>query len=367
MDQYRPLPGTPISELETPCLLVDLDALESNYRVVAETYRDTKCKMRQHIKNVKSPVLARMQMEAGGTVGGVCTAKVAEAEVMVENGITDIFIPNQIGTRDKLDRLCALARQGDIKIGIDNTENLRDISEAAVANEVEIGVIIEVDTNMRRGGIRRIDQGIELARLAMELPGVAFKGVMSHQDNDEDATAENRHVGARREIQKCIDVRNAIVDVGIPVEVVSTGETFSYATAPEFPDVTEVEGGTYALMSTGWQVFCPEFELANKVLATVVSTPRPRVAVVDAGWQAATLPMGKAPTIEGMPEVVVEKTTEDHSVLRSEGEIGLNVGDQIMFLPWYQDQMINRWDTYIAVRDDVVEQVWDVSARGCYH
>ena len=110
MDHYRPLPGTRIEALDTPCLLIDLDALEDNFRLIADSYRDRPCKMRAHIKNLKSPILAHMQMRAGGTVGGVCTAKVAEAEVMVEGGINDIFIANQVVARDKIERLCALAK-----------------------------------------------------------------------------------------------------------------------------------------------------------------------------------------------------------------------------------------------------------------
>ena len=102
MDYYRPVPGTQVEDLETPCLLVDLDAVEHNFRVVADTYRDTECKMRQHTKNIKSPRLAKMQIEIGGTVGGVCTAKLSEAEVMVEGGVTDILIPNQVVHKDKI-------------------------------------------------------------------------------------------------------------------------------------------------------------------------------------------------------------------------------------------------------------------------
>ena len=131
MDAYRPLPGTPVEELDTPCLLVDLDAVENNYGVVAETYRDTVCKMRQHTKNIKSPRLARMQIDAGGTVGGVCTAKVSEAEVMVEGGVTDVLVANQVARRDKIARLCALARRAEVKVCADNAGNLRDLSEVA--------------------------------------------------------------------------------------------------------------------------------------------------------------------------------------------------------------------------------------------
>ena len=105
MDSYRPSVGTPVRDLDTPCLLVDLDALEHNYGVVARTYRNTTCKMRQHAKNIKSPLLAHKQIRAGGTVGGVCVAKVAEAEVMIEGGIDDILITSQVATRDKMARL----------------------------------------------------------------------------------------------------------------------------------------------------------------------------------------------------------------------------------------------------------------------
>src|SRR5919108_6001198 len=156
MDIYRPAIGTPIAELETPCLLVDLDAAEHNLQVVADTYRDTTCKMRSHVKNLKTPVLAHMQMRAGGTIDGVCAAKVAEAEVMVEGGITDVLIANQVVGRDKIARLCALARRANLKVAIDDARNLRELSRAAQAHGVTLGVVIEVDTSMHRAGIRQV-------------------------------------------------------------------------------------------------------------------------------------------------------------------------------------------------------------------
>src|SRR5215471_16068031 len=131
MEQYRPASGTPLKDLDTPCLLIDLDAVEHNFRLIADTYRDTVCKMRTHVKNLKSPILAHMQIHAGGTVGGVCAAKVAEAEVMVEGGITDVLIANEVVARDKIVRLCALAKWADMKVGIDNAQNLRELSAVA--------------------------------------------------------------------------------------------------------------------------------------------------------------------------------------------------------------------------------------------
>ena len=116
MEQGRPIPGTPIEELETPCLLLDLDALEHNIGVMATYYRDRPAKLRPHTKNHKCPMIAHMQIRAGGTVGGVCAAKVAEAEIMVEGGIPQVFIANEVVTRDKIARLCSLAHRADMLV-----------------------------------------------------------------------------------------------------------------------------------------------------------------------------------------------------------------------------------------------------------
>ena len=172
---HRP-PGLPFEHLDTPCLIVDMDAYESNLQVVADTYRDTPTKMRAHTKNLKSPFLAQMQINIGGTVGGVCVAKVSEAEVMVQNGITDILIPNQVVTDDKLIRLCGLARRGDIKVCVDDPENVRAISRVAESTDTTIGILVEVDTSMGRAGVRHPQQGVEIAKLTNDLPNLRFMG-----------------------------------------------------------------------------------------------------------------------------------------------------------------------------------------------
>ena len=358
--------GASLDELETPCLIVELDALESNYRVVADTYGDTVCKMRQHTKNIKSPFLAKMQMDIGGSNGGVCTAKVAEAEIMVEGGITDILIPNQIVTHDKLDRVCALARHGDIKLCVDSVENVRTISDAASRNGIEVGVLIEVDTSMGRAGVRSPEAGVAIARAAADLPGVAFRGVMSHQNVGEAFSKEDRYLRGQETIDICLKVKNAVEAAGIPVEIVSSGETFCYDVAARIPGVTEVEGGTYALMSTGYG-YMTEFRIAGKVLGTVVSVPRPGVVIGDVGMHSIAAPGGVLPTVDGLEGVEVESLHDDHIVLTANGETSLHVGDKFKLLPAHQDMLVNRWDEYVAVRDGVVEDVWDIPGRGCYH
>lgn len=365
MNSYKPAPGTPIEDLDTPCLLIDLDAVENNYRAVADRYRGKVCQMRQHTKNIKSPQLARMQIQTGGAHNGVCTAKLSEAEVMVEHGITDILIPNQIVTPDKIAKLSALQKSGDVKVCVDSSQNIREISKIAEAHGVKIGVLVEVDTSMGRAGIKDSENGVELAKLAESLPGVTFRGVMSHQHLDEFIDTESRILRAREYIERCLAVKDAIEAEGISVEIVSTGETFSYDAAADMQGVTEVEGGTYALMATSYD-YMEEFQIANKVLSTIISTPSPNIAIGDAGMRALSMPDG-LPTVEGLPGITVKSLSDDHSVLQSDGTTNFKVGQQFLLLPWYQDMMINRWDQYIAIRNGSVEEVWDIPGRGCFH
>ena len=129
--RFRPSPGTPIEELDTPCLILDMDALENNMKIMSDQYRDRRCKLRPHVKNHKSPILAHMQIRAGGTVNGVCAAKVAEAEVMVQGGIQSVFITSEVVTKDKIARLCSLARLAEMLVACDDPRNAHDLSEGA--------------------------------------------------------------------------------------------------------------------------------------------------------------------------------------------------------------------------------------------
>ena len=366
MESYRPPAGTPVNELDTPCLLVDLDAMEHNMRLIAQTYRDTKCKMRAHIKNLKTPVLAHAQIQIGGTVGGVCAAKVSEAEVMVDGGIPDVFITNQIVTRDKIKRLCALAKRSDVKVAIDSVKNLQLLSGVAQEQNANIGVIIEVDTSMHRAGVRGVKEGVRLAQAAVGLPGIVFKGVMSHQTLPGGPDTETRFIEGRRYIQMCLDVKDAIEAIGIPVDVVSTGESWTFDVAPTIPGVTEVQGGTYALMSEPY-TYMDMFRIAAKVIATVTSTPRPGIAMGDVGVKALGSPGGELPSLVGVSGVTVQELHDDQIVLKSIGLMPLQVGDKFVVHSSQQDILTNRWDQFIAVRGGKVEATWDVQARGCHH
>jgi 3-hydroxy-D-aspartate aldolase len=363
---YRPQVGTPLAELDTPCLVLDLDALDHNMDVMANYYRHRAGKLRGHSKNHKTPALAWRQIRRGGTIGGVCAAKVSEAEVMVHSGIPSVLVTSEIVAPLKIDRLCALAGQAEVLVACESPDNARALSRSATARGVDLGVLIEQETGLRRCGVQDIEQGVALAEVIASLPGLSFRGIMSHQMMAQpSANREDRVTEGRQLIQDVIDLKEAIEATGVPVEIISTGETWSYDVAGEIPGVTEIQGGTYLLMETAYS-YMTDFQFAGQVLTTIISTPRPGVAVGDAGIRAVGSMKG-LPAVANRPGLVVERIDTDHVIFRVGTGDSLKIGDQVALIPGQQDAMVSRWDRFVGVRDGRVEAVWDILARGCHH
>ncbi len=363
---YEPQPGTPIGQLDTPCLILDMDALDHNMDVIADFYEERHSKLRGHSKNHKSPAIALRQIQRGGTVGGVCAAKVAEAEVMVQGGVPSVFVTSEVVAPPKIARLCALADQAEILVACENEANAHDLSQAASEQGVNLGVVIEQETGLLRCGVQGVEGGISLARLIDSLPGLSLKGVMSHQMMSETSSdREDRATEAHRLIQPVLDLREAMIADGLPVEIVSTGETWSYDIAGDMPEVTEIQGGSYLVMETSYE-YMEDFRLAGKVLSSIISVPRPGTAIGDAGARAVGGMKG-LPRVEGRPGVIAVDMDTDRTVFQVGDGAELAVGDQVLLLPGQQDAMVSRWDRFIGIRDGVVETVWDIEARGCHN
>jgi D-serine deaminase-like pyridoxal phosphate-dependent protein len=166
-------------------------------------------------------------------------------------------------------------------------------------------------------------------------------------------------------IKGVIDLKDAIAYSGLPVEIVSTGETWSYDVAGEIDGVTEIQGGSYLLMETHYS-YMTEFSYAAKVLTTIISTPRPGVAIGDAGSRAVSTLRG-LPEVDGRPGVELVSMDGDHAVFHITGGASLEAGDQLLLIPSQQDAMVSRWDRFVGLRNGKVEAVWDIQARGCHN
>jgi 3-hydroxy-D-aspartate aldolase len=250
-------------------------------------------------------------------------------------------------------------------VACDSPENARALSREAESQGVDLGVVIEVETGMRRCGVQEIAQGVALAHEIDSLPGISFRGIMSHQVISAMPDREDRVIEGTRVIKGVIDLKDAIVDSGLPVDIVSTGETWSYDVAGEIDGVTEIQGGSYLLMETHYS-YMTEFSYAAKVLTTIISTPRPGVAIGDAGSRAVSTLRG-LPEVDGRPGVELVSMDGDHSVFHLADGASLRVGDQVLLIPSQQDAMVSRWDRFVGLRNGIVEAVWDIQARGCHN
>lgn len=356
--------GDPVEALDTPVLVVDLDALEHNLAVIADRYRGKSIRLRPHGKNHKSPGILQMQIAAGSTVNGVCAAKVSEAEVFAEAGVDNVLIANQVVDGKKIARLGRLAERVDTVVAVDALEQVELLR--AVQGNATLGVVIEIDTMMGRGGVRTVEAAVALAQRITAAPGLDFRGVMSHQvPARRPPTRRQRFDEGGRSIRHVLEVKHAIESAGIPVGLVSTGESWTYDVAATFPEVTEIEAGTYALMEVPY-AYMREFRFAAKVMGRVVERPDNRTAVGDVPIDAIGAP-NALPTVDGVPDVVATALDHHGVTLTSERDMPLALGDSFFLLTHQQDITVNRWDRLIGIREGVVETVFEASARGCVH
>ena len=355
--------GTSVLDLETPVLVVDLDALEHNIGVIARLYADKPIRLRPHGKNHKAPEILAMQVAAGGTVSGVCAAKVSEAEVFVDAGAGNVLVANQVVDPAKIRRLAALAERVPTTVAVDSAAQVALLARGTASSRAALGVVIEVDTMMGRAGVRSVEQAVALARRVVATPGLEFRGVMSHQVLRGAGDRANRFAEGGRYMERALEAKRAIEDAGIDMDIVSTGESWTYDVAATYPEVTEIEGGTYVFMEVPY-AYMREFRFALRVMGRVVARPDARTAIGDVPIDAIGAPNG-LPTLEGPDGVTVTGIDHHGVVLSGDTDVPLGVGDPFFLLTHQQDVTVNRWDRYVGVRDGFVEKIIEAPARGC--
>ena len=351
------------SEIDTPALIIDLEAMESNIKLMADYFVGRPATLRPHFKTHKCPIIAHKQIEAGAS--GITCAKLGEAEVLVESGIRNILIANQIIGKEKITKLAALARHADMIVAADAASNLRDLSDAAQVFGSEIGVVIEVDVGMGRCGTRSVDETVALARLALSLKNIRFRGVMGYEGHcvfiqDKQERTEKCHY-ANATLVKAAD---AIRHAGIKVEIVSGGGTGTYDITGEYPGITEIEAGSYVFSDARYSGVIPQFKTALSILTTVVSRPEKDIVITDAGLKTMTSEFGM-PVLKSIQGAELIKLSEEHGKIHLDRDIpGLKTGDKIEIIPSHGCTTINLHDFYFGVRGDRLETVWKIAARG---
>jgi D-serine deaminase-like pyridoxal phosphate-dependent protein len=361
-------------EVDTPALVIDLDAFERNLRRMADATAATGVRLRPHAKTHKSPVIARLQMDLGAV--GVCCQKVSEAEVMVAGGIPDVLVSNEIAGRGKLDRLAALARQARIAVCVDDADNVAEIAAAAARADTAISVLVEIDVGGNRCGVAPGEPALRLASSIARSNLLRFGGLQAYH-----GSAQHLRTPAERRdaIARTIDMTRRTVDLlareGLACDTVGGAGTGTFELEAGSSVFNEIQAGSYIFMDADYARNrkadgAPDdrFEHALFVLTTVMSRPSDARAVVDAGHKSASVDSGPPEPFD-RPGVVYRRPSDEHGVLLSEGGVLPRRGEKILLVPGHCDPTVNLYDWYVCVRGlhgpaPRVEAVWPVAARG---
>ena len=360
-------PGTHVSELDTPALVVDLAELDRNIERLHSFFRGVDAVVRPHVGIHGCPAIARKQLAAGGTAGGIAVNTVGEAETFAHNGFEDIFITSAVVLPLKIARVCSLARLCRMTVAVDNPEAVRDLSDAAHPAGVTLKAVVDIHTGLERGGVEPGPDAVDLARRVASAPGLHFAGLMTYEGPATGGDSEDAVTRSRRCIQSVLDTREMIESEGMEVGVVSVGGTHNYDIAGAMPGVTEVPAGAYAIMDLRYGEYRPEFRPAARVMCTVTSHPEPGKAMTDAGEKAVGSNHGP-PEVDGVPGARATSLDAEHGRLDLEGQaqVSVDLGDKLWFIPSDAAACFNLHDYVSAVRDGRLEAVWPISARGRY-
>ena len=360
----EPKPGTPVPELDTPALLLDLDAFEYNVDRMARFFADRSTSLRPHAKTHKCPDIARRQMAAGAI--GITCAKVGEAEVMVEAGIQDILIANQVVGKIKIDRLTDLADRSKMMVAVDGPANVQQLSAACQAKGVTLRVLVEVDVGMGRCGVQPGKAALHLAQKVARSPGLKLSGLMGYEGHlVQLRDPEERKTRVLKDLAPLQETRDLLEQNGLPVEIVSGGGTGTYDISGANPPMTEIEAGSYVFMDSTYSQTRPEFHQALFILSTIVSRTNPARLVTDAGRKTISNDFG-LPTPIGVPGAAMKSLSEEHGVvlLDNPDEVALRPGDKIRFVPSHCCTTTNLYDKLYVIQDEVLVDIWPIAARG---
>jgi D-serine deaminase-like pyridoxal phosphate-dependent protein len=359
------------ADIDTPALLVDLDAMELNLRRVADYTRKHGLRLRPHTKTHKSPRIGRRQLELGAA--GLTVAKVGEAEVMLAAAPPDMLVAYPVIGRAKLERLTAVARRTRVTVSLDSLFAAQQLSEAAQAAGVKIGVLAETDVGLGRVGVSPGTELLDLARGIERLAGLSFEGIAFYPGHIKDMGAQGGEALAALGglIQSTLaDFRRE----GIEVRIVSGGSTPSLYRSHELPGLNEIRPGTYVYNDWNTVVSgaCTPEDCAATLLVTVVSTARPGQIIVDGGsktFSSDRLTGSGAESTFGhlveAPEAVFHKMNEEHGYVDVRAcDRKFAIGERLRIVPNHICVAVNLHERIYGIRKGEVEETWEVAGRG---
>ena len=364
------LPGMNEADIQTPCLVIDLDALERNITKMGQFAKEMGVRHRVHGKMHKSVDIAFLQEKLGDSCG-VCCQKVSEAEVFARGGIKDVLVSNQVREPAKIDRLARLPKLGArTLVCVDDLENVAELAAAVNKHDTQIECLVEIDCGAGRCGVSEGQPVVDIAKAIAATPGLTFSGIQAYQ-------GAMQHLESYQERKEKIDIAVGMVartiDMlkaeGLECDIVGGGGTGSYYFEGNSGVFNELQCGSYAFMDADYQRIhdekgerISEFENSLFILTSVMSHTKADKAICDAGLKAQSVDSG-LPYIFGRDDVEYIKCSDEHGVI-SDANGALKINEKLKLVPGHCDPTCNVHDYYVGVRNGKVETLWPVSARG---
>jgi 3-hydroxy-D-aspartate aldolase len=366
--------GMAADEIDTPALILDLDVFEQNMmlmtRLIAEAAGGRPIRLRPHAKCHKSVAIAH-RLAAHGAVGQ-CVQKVGEAEILVQGGVLDVLVSNQIAAPSKITRLAALAKAARVGVCVDNRQNVEDLAAACAAQASVLDVYIEIDVGQGRCGVLPGQPVVDLAAVVAQRPSLRFAGLQAYHGKAQHLRGwEERRAAIAAAAGLVSATRSALEQAGIPCPRVTGAGTGSFEFEIGSGVWDEIQCGSFMFMDADYARNLDRdgkpggvFAQSLFVLAGVMSRPGEDRAILDAGHKAVAIDSG-FPTLDGMPDYPYVSAADEHGrVNLPTGSNRLMIGDKVRLIPGHCDPTVNLHDWYVGVRGGRVECVWPVSARG---
>ena len=369
------MPGMPISEVDTPALLIDLDAFERNLKRMADAVAKAGVRLRPHAKTHKSPIIGQKQIALGAV--GLCCQKVSEAAVMLEGGVQDVLVSNEVIGARKLDRLAALSRQARVIGCVDNPLGVSSMAAAAERHGARLDVLVEINVGASRCGVDPGEPAVALAQLIAREKHLRFAGLQAYQGRAQHfRTIEERRTAIDEAISRSAATVKALKAAGLSCDIVGGAGTGTFELEAASGVYNELQTGSYIFMDADYARNkradgepYDTFEHALFVYATVMSMTQADRAVVDAGLKSFTFESGP-PEPVGFAGALYERPSDEHGNLNlAQANTRPGLGDKVRLIPGHCDPTVNLHDWYVGIRgmegaSPVVESVWPVAARG---
>ncbi len=362
--------GMRMEEVDTPALILDLDAFEANLKRLTDAL-PPRIRVRAHAKTHKCPEVGRRQIAAGAV--GMCCQKVSEAEAMVDGGIADVLVSNEIVGARKLERLAALAKRARIGVCVDHPDNVRDMEAAMQRAGAKIDVYIELEIGMRRCGVAPGAPAVALARAIMASPNLRFAGIHAYHGRAQHIRSMDERRGVIEKAASYVqNTKTLLAEAGIACPIVTGAGSGTFMFEVALGAWDEIQPGSYAFMDSDyarneWAPPMPRFEHSLFVLAGVMSRPEPALAIVDAGLKASSVDSG-LPVVWQRPGLAYTRASDEHGWVEiGEGATAPALGDKLLLVPGHCDPTINLYDWFVCVRKGVVEALWPIIARGALY